>query len=376
MTTHSNQSHNNPKKPQKGQMANDALGDSSLSATQAMEKPLSMVSSPIIMTDSNNVVVFCNSCADDLFQRYESSFVSTVPGFQAHSIVGLNMSRIPQTTLNTDSSTPSMSDTYKSQVNLNGQVFTLLSTPLIEAGVHQGTLIEWIDDSQGHEADDVVSMFDSLNKVQGIIQFELDGTIITANSNFVGLTGYDLEEIKGQHHSMFVDEATKSSQEYKQFWERLASGEAISAEFKRIGKDGKEIWINASYNPVFDNNGKAYKVVKFATDITAEKAESVNNIRIRNSLDKAGANVIVTGPEFTIDYMNDSIQKMFKDAESQLKQDLPQFDANNLFGKSMDVFHVNPEHQRGLMENLTEPHTAEVVVGGIAFRIITTPIFD
>ena len=114
-------------------------------------------------------------------------------------------------------------------------------------------------------------MIDAIDKAQAVIEFNLDGTVITANENFLTAMGYTLSEIKGQHHSMFVDPAYKASPEYRMFWDKLGRGEFDAGQYKRIGKDGREVWLQASYNPIFDGTGKPYKVIKYATDITAEK---------------------------------------------------------------------------------------------------------
>jgi methyl-accepting chemotaxis protein len=103
------------------------------------------------------------------------------------------------------------------------------------------------------------------------IEFSMDGTIVTANENFLNVLGYTLEEIKGKHHSLFVDEAFVRSADYKELWAKLNRGEFESGEYRRIGKGGKEVWIRATYNPILDRNGKPFKVVKFANDVTAEK---------------------------------------------------------------------------------------------------------
>ena len=107
-----------------------------------------------------------------------------------------------------------------------------------------------------------------------MIEFELDGTIVTANKNFLKTLGYELHEIQGKHHSMFVEPKQVKGQAYKDFWERLGRGEFVANEFKRIGKGGKVVWIQASYNPILDEAGQPTKVVKFATDITASKLRS------------------------------------------------------------------------------------------------------
>jgi methyl-accepting chemotaxis protein len=115
---------------------------------------------------------------------------------------------------------------------------------------------------------DAQSQLQAIGRAQAVIEFNLDGTIITANENFCAAMGYGLDEIKGRHHRMFVDQAYAQSAEYQQFWDKLRRGESMAAEYKRYGKGGKEVWIQASYNPIFDLNGKPYKVVKYATDAT------------------------------------------------------------------------------------------------------------
>lgn len=111
----------------------------------------------------------------------------------------------------------------------------------------------------------------AIDRVQAVIEFNLDGTIIVANQNFLDLLGYTQAEIQGKHHSMFVAPAERDNAVYREFWAALNRGEIRAAEYKRIGKGGKEVWILASYNPVLDENGKPFRVVKFATDVTAQK---------------------------------------------------------------------------------------------------------
>ena len=117
---------------------------------------------------------------------------------------------------------------------------------------------------------DLQGQIAAIGKAQAVIEFQLDGTIISANENFLKTVGYRLEEVRGQHHSIFVDPVYQASDEYRRFWEKLARGEYDANRYKRIGKGGREVWIQASYNPIMDANGKVYKVVKFATDVTAQ----------------------------------------------------------------------------------------------------------
>lgn len=112
---------------------------------------------------------------------------------------------------------------------------------------------------------------------QACIEFELDGTIIGANNNFLAAMGYELAEIRGRHHSMFCDPEYVASGAYKTFWTDLAKGRAQSAAFRRLGKGGREIWIQASYNPVLDRSGKPVGVIKVASDISAQKQKAADH---------------------------------------------------------------------------------------------------
>ena len=114
----------------------------------------------------------------------------------------------------------------------------------------------------------------AISKAQAMIEFELDGTIITANDNFLKALGYSLSEVAGKHHRIFCDPAFAQSSEYTAFWKKLGSGEFIAAEFMRLSKDGRHVHIQASYNPIFDANGRVFKIVKFANDVT----QRVNNV--------------------------------------------------------------------------------------------------
>jgi len=118
---------------------------------------------------------------------------------------------------------------------------------------------------------DFGGQMEAISKTQAVISFNMDGTIITANDNFLATLGYTLDEIKGKHHSMFVEPEYKQSVDYREFWAKLNRGEFDQREYKRIGKGGKEVWINASYNPIPDETGKPFKVVKYAIDITDQR---------------------------------------------------------------------------------------------------------
>lgn len=189
------------------------------------------------------------------------------------------------------------------------------------------------------EAAEFESKMDAISKAQAVIEFNLDGTILTANENFLATVGYTIEEIQGQHHRIFCDPDYAKSLDYKNFWQTLNLGELFSGEFKRFAKDGSEVWINASYNPIVNANGEVYKVVKFATNITDEKTKSADFEGKMNAVSKAQAVIefnldgtIITANEnflVTLGYSLDQIQgqhhRMFCEPEFAKSVEYKQF---------------------------------------------------
>ena len=175
----------------------------------------------------------------------------------------------------------------------------------------------------------------AINKAQATIEFDLGGHVLMANDNFLGALGYALEEIQGRHHRMFCEENYVASPAYAEFWAKLNRGEFDAGRYKRVGKGGRVIWIQASYNPIYDGNGRLYKVVKFATDVTAqvELEESVKRraaddqrkveellktVRRAAEGDLTGE-VCVEGSD-PIDQLADGIQQMMSDLRAVISK--------------------------------------------------------
>lgn len=186
---------------------------------------------------------------------------------------------------------------------------------------------------------DLAAKVEAIERVQAVIEFELDGTIIHANNNFLNTMGYSLDEIQRKHHSLFVEPSYANSSEYKEFWTKLNRGEYQSAEYKRLGKGGREVWIQASYNPVLDKTGRPYKVIKFATDVTKRKLENADFSGQINAIDKSQA-VIEFNMDGTIIQANDNFlnamgyalgeiqgkhHRLFVDKQYQQSKDYQQF---------------------------------------------------
>ncbi len=164
---------------------------------------------------------------------------------------------------------------------------------------------------------ELAATVEAVGRSQAIIEFAMDGTILTANRNFLDAMGYALEEIKGRHHSLFVDAAYREGAEYREFWARLNRGEYQTAEYKRLGKGGREVWIQASYNPILDSRGRPRKVVKVATDVTARKLAAANDAGQIAAIAKSQAVIefamdgtIITANQNFLDAMGYSIEEV------------------------------------------------------------------
>nr|WP_290576827.1 methyl-accepting chemotaxis protein [Algiphilus sp.] len=276
----------------------------------------------------------------------------------------------------------------------------------------------------------------AINKVQAVIEFDLGGNILNCNQNFLDALGYAKDEVVGKHHRMFVTPEERESAEYRRFWQKLGRGEFDAGQYKRIGKAGNEIWIQASYNPIFGPDGTAFKVIKYATDITAEVlgrraleaavhetgevvaaaasgdlsrrialdgkddmirtlCEGVNrmlddvaartekeraigeeNLRIRNALDNVTTNVMIADNERRIVYMNPAVTAMLSDAESDIRKEIGSFRVDGLVGACIDGFHKNPAHQEKMLAALKDTYRTEIKLGGRTFGLIASPIFS
>ena len=205
---------------------------------------------------------------------------------------------------------------------------------------------------------------------QATIEFNLDGTIVTANDLFLGAMGYSLKEIQGQHHRIFCHDELTNSPAYTQFWQMLNRGEAQTGEFKRKNKAGDDIWIQASYTPTYDNNGELKSIIKYASDITAQKEAEEQAAKIKSMVENAPVNIMMADVEGTIGYANPASLNTLKELEAYLP-----CKAEELVGQSIDIFHKNPAYQRGIIANKNNlPHQAHIKVGPETLDLLVSPI--
>lgn len=207
---------------------------------------------------------------------------------------------------------------------------------------------------------------------QVVIELDLDGTIITANDNFLERTGYALDEVQGRQHSVFVEESLRNSAEYRDLWGRLHRGECLTGEFGYVAKGGKVVVLQASHYPITTSSGALAKIVIVASDVTEMARARTEAARISSMMEQAPINVMFAGPDFKISYVNPASVKTLRGLESLLP-----IKADQLVGQSIDIFHKRPEHQRKLLSDPKNlPHQAQIQVGPETLDLLVSPIFD
>ncbi|MGJ5203260.1 methyl-accepting chemotaxis protein [Bradyrhizobium sp. HKCCYLR20261] len=224
------------------------------------------VTSAVMLVDNDLKITYLNHASKQLFNQHLAEFRKVWPSFDPNGMLGTCIDifhRNPahqRTMLANPANLP-----FKTDISVGPLKISLSVNAMRGAQGSHGFMLEWADVTDIRSQ---ASQLAAIDRSQAMIMFALDGTILDANDNFLTSMGYSLAEIKGHHHSMFVEPAHRQSAEYRLFWDKLGRGEYEAGQFKRLGKGGREIWIQASYNPILDQSGKPFKVVKYAADIT------------------------------------------------------------------------------------------------------------
>jgi methyl-accepting chemotaxis protein len=255
------------------------------------------ISANVMVADENFNIVYMNEAVTSMLREAEADLKKELPNFNVATLIGTNIDVFHKNPSHQRRMLEGLKSVHRATIKVGNWTFDLVAMPLMDAsGRRAGTVVEWADASVRLLNLNYAAQSAAASRAQAVIEFNLDGTILTANENFLNAVGYSLAEIQGKHHSIFVPSAERDSAAYREFWAALNRGEFQAAEYKRIGKGGKEVWILASYNPVLDEKGKPFKVVKFATDVTAQK---LRNADLSGQIDAIGKSQAVI--EFNLD---------------------------------------------------------------------------
>lgn len=223
------------------------------------------------------------------------------------------------------------------------------------------------------ESTSIQNSIDAIYRSHAVAEFDPDGVFLSVNVLFLELAGYDESELVGEHHSVVVDPDERANVEYREFWKELQNGGAKAGRYETIDKDGRSFWLQATFNPVLDEDGNVTKVIQLATDVTAD-LDSENKGKIYASIaDNTPSNIMVTNTDLEITYVNPASLRTLQSIEHLLP-----CRADEVVGKSIDIFHTNPDHQRRLLSSPTKnlPHRAEIKLQDEFLSLLISPIYN
>ncbi|MCJ2026368.1 PAS domain-containing methyl-accepting chemotaxis protein [Methylobacterium sp. J-067] len=222
----------------------------------------------VMIADAAMNITYMNPALTHFMQEAEADLKAELPRFDAAKLIGSNIDIFHKDPSHQRRMLAALDTPHQATIRVGKRVFDLLVTPLSEGGKRIGFVVEWADAQERLLNLDYSAQIAAISRSQAVIEFQPDGTIVTANRNFLELMGYRLDEVEGKHHGIFVEPEVRAAREYTEFWDRLRRGEYQAAQFKRLARDGRPVWIEGSYNPILDRHGKVAKIVKFASDVT------------------------------------------------------------------------------------------------------------
>ncbi len=309
-------------------------GNTSQSAIKA--EALDSIQANVMMTDAELNITYVNTAMKHMLEAAQQE-AGNDSRFSSSELKGKNLDIFLDVSALKNHFLSGKKEPYDTIIQMGRLIVKLTATRVMHQGKATGFVIEW------NNADNEVKIR-SLEKSQAVIQFKIDGTIISANDNFLAAMGYSLEDVAGKHHSVFVSKDYATSDEYKDFWNRLNKGETFTDEFLRFRKDGSEIWIQASYNPILNKSGDVIRVVKYATDIT-DQVRAKQKAKILSLVaDNTDNSVIITDTEERIEYVNPGFTRMTGYASEDVIGKRP--------GDFLQGVSTDPETKRKIREKL------------------------
>ncbi|GAB5510924.1 MAG: hypothetical protein Rhims3KO_23250 [Hyphomicrobiales bacterium] len=236
--------------------------------TRQLMHVLDDLSANVMVADNDRNIVYLNKAVCAFLARSEAAIRKDLPEFSVEGLVGKNIDIFHKKPAHQKKLLSGLSGQFDAMIEVGGAKFDLMARPVMDGQKRIGTMVEWRDAANRIAREDAQAQVEAIRRTQAVISFLPDGTILDANELFCGATGYQLDEIAGKHHSIFVDPEEREGEPYKAFWEALATGKPQTGEFKRVRRDGSDLWIQASYTALLTPAGEIYKVVKFAHDIS------------------------------------------------------------------------------------------------------------
>ncbi|WP_353858221.1 PAS domain-containing methyl-accepting chemotaxis protein [Azospirillum formosense] len=231
---------------------------------------LDTVRANIMIADNDLKITYINPSVASFLRQAEADLRKELPNFNVDTLVGSKIDVFHKNPVHQQRMLGAMTRPHSATIRVGSHQFDLLVSPLMKDGRRIGYVVEWADAKERLLNLDYASQIAAIQRSQAVIEFDTDGTVRTANENFLTLFGYEMAEVQGRHHSQFVEPEQRTSREYREFWESLRRGQYLSGQHRRIAKGGRQLWIEGSYNPIIDAGGKVVKIMKIASDVSAQ----------------------------------------------------------------------------------------------------------
>ncbi|WP_174875276.1 methyl-accepting chemotaxis protein [Vogesella oryzae] len=384
-----------------------------LAADKAIENilvrnALDVAATNVMIADSNNVVVYTNQAVQDMLANAEADIRKELPSFSARSVIGSNIDGFHKHPEYQRKMLSNLRSTHRAQISVGGRSFTLLVNPISDnKGRGLGMVVEWQDITeqlklqqleQDKRLEEQRQMAEN-TRIRKALDNVSANVMIADNERSIIYMNRSVQEMLREAEADIkkvlpnFDSRTLLGSSMDGFHRNPAHQRELLANLKQT-YTADIVVGNRSFtliaNPVFSDSGERLGSVVEWADMTeklhAQRLEQqrreeeqvmlAENTRIRKALDNVSSNVMIADNDRTIIYMNRSVHDMLRNAEADIKKALPNFDARNLLGTSMDGFHRNPAHQRDLLAGLKQTYTAQIVVGGRTFRLIANPVFS
>jgi methyl-accepting chemotaxis protein len=221
------------------------------------------------------------------------------------------------------------------------------------------------------------ALMQAVDMTQATVEFDLEGHVLRANANFLETLGYAEDEIVGRHHRMFCDEEESRSEAYAAFWKRLGEGHFDAGRYTRYGKNGRKVVIQAAYTPVFGQDGKPVKVIKFATDITeASRLATIADFK-SSAFEQASVAMMMVDRDLVIQHINSSTVSLFKEKREAFQAIFRNFDPEAMVGRCIDDFHKDPGRIRRILDDPANlPYSADISLGKMKINLAIGAVYD
>ncbi|MBE1299422.1 MAG: PAS domain-containing protein [Alteromonadaceae bacterium] len=351
-----------------------------------LQTAISAVQTNVMIADEAFNIVYINETLREMFERNQGTFASAFGNFSTDALIGSNIDIFHKNPAHQRGILESLTSTYSSDVDIGDLTFGLVVNPIFgEDGARIGTVVEWADLTEQKASEEQARvnarMKVALDNVStNVMLADNDCNIIYLNNS--------LREMMRKHRSKFqtldpqfdpdkligvnIDKFHKTPSHQRNLLAQLNG-----TYHSEISLEGLVFSLTA--NPVVDDKGERIGSTLEWEDITAEKEAEVvamANARVKVALDNVTSNVMLADMDYNIVYVNNAVQEMLLTAQSDLKKELPNFDARNLVGRSIDLFHKNPAHQRAMLSKLESTYKTKIKVGVRHFDLIATPVLD